>query len=163
MHFDKIQNKILSLKQAENRVKQWQSKDYVVVFTNGCFDILHFGHIHYLAQARDLGHKLVVGLNSAASVKRLKGARRPINDEATRQALLASLSMIDAVVVFEEDTPYNLIKTLMPNILVKGGDWLPEQIVGSDVVLANGGMVRSLPFIDGYSTTNIEAKILKGK
>ncbi len=159
MQFLTIQRKICSFAEAEKRVKQWQSKGYTVVFTNGCFDILHYGHIHYLAEARDLGHKLVVGLNSAASVKRLKGEHRPINDEATRQALLAALSMIDMVVVFEEDTPYNLIKTLVPNILVKGGDWSPSQIVGSDVVLANGGMVKSLPFIEGYSTTNIEAKI----
>jgi D-glycero-beta-D-manno-heptose 1-phosphate adenylyltransferase len=143
MKFVTIQRKICSFAEAKKRVKQWQSKDYVVVFTNGCFDILHYGHIHYLAEARDLGHKLVVGMNSAASVKRLKGAHRPINDEPTRQALLAALSMIDMVVVFEEDTPYNLIKTLMPNILVKGGDWSPAQIVGSDIVLANGGEVKS--------------------
>lgn len=131
----------------------------MIVFTNGCFDLLHYGHLHYLSAARELGDRLIVGLNSAASVSRLKGPHRPINDEATRQHLLAALEVVDAVVVFEEDTPLELIRNIMPDILVKGGDWKPEQIVGSQLVLEAGGQVRSLPYIEGYSTTAIEAKI----
>jgi D-glycero-beta-D-manno-heptose 1-phosphate adenylyltransferase len=158
-NFSKIHDKIKSFDEIKESVKDWQSKGYKVVFTNGCFDLLHYGHIHYLAEARDLGDKLIVGLNSAASVRRLKGINRPINDELTRQHLLAALAFVDAVVVFEDDTPYDLIKLIEPDILVKGGDWQPSQIVGSDIVLAKGGEVRSLPFIEGYSTTNIERKI----
>ncbi len=159
MTFEHIKNKIQDWDKLENSVKEWQSKGKKVVFTNGCFDLLHYGHIHYLAEARDLGDKLIVAMNSAASVKRLKGEHRPINDELTRQYLLAALEFVDAVVVFEEDDPFNLIKLIMPDILVKGGDWHPHQIIGSDVVLANGGKVQSLPYIDGYSTTNLEKKI----
>jgi D-glycero-beta-D-manno-heptose 1-phosphate adenylyltransferase len=161
-NFSKIHNKIKSFDEIKESVKDWQSNDYKIVFTNGCFDLLHYGHIHYLAEARDLGDKLIVGLNSAASVRRLKGINRPINDELTRQHLLAALAFVDAVVVFEDDTPYDLIKIIEPDILVKGGDWQPSQIVGSDIVLAKGGEVRSLPFIEGYSTTNIEKKIKEG-
>ena len=111
-----------------------------------------------MAEARDLGDRLIIGLNSASSVKRLKGEHRPINDEATRQHLLAALEFVDAVVVFEEDTPLELIKIVLPDVIVKGGDWKPEQIVGSDIVLANGGEVKSLAFKEGYSTTSIEDK-----
>ena len=140
-------------------VNIWRLTSQKIVFTNGCFDILHYGHIHYLAEAKALGDQLIVGMNSAASVKRLKGEHRPINDEQTRQYLLASLQMVDAIVSFEEDTPYNLIERVLPDILVKGGDWQIDQIVGSDIVLANGGEVKSLAFVEGYSTTNIEEKI----
>ena len=154
-----IKRKIYNFDTLRDKVRQWQSKGLTVVFTNGCFDLLHYGHLHYLADARDIGDKLVVGLNSAASVRRLKGVNRPINDELTRQYMLASLDMIDAVVVFEEDTPFNLINMIKPDILVKGGDWAVEQIVGSDIVLKNGGKVLSLPFVEGYSTTNLETKI----
>jgi D-glycero-beta-D-manno-heptose 1-phosphate adenylyltransferase len=163
MFFSKIEDKIKDINEIYTSVKGWKSKGYKIVFTNGCFDLLHYGHIHYLAEARDLGDKLVIGLNSAASVRRLKGINRPINDELTRQHLLAALAFVDAVVVFEEDTPYDLIKIIEPDILVKGGDWQPSQIVGSDIVLANGGEVKSLPFIEGYSTTNIEKKIKESK
>jgi D-glycero-beta-D-manno-heptose 1-phosphate adenylyltransferase len=163
MGFKKIKNKIQTWEQIEKTVNYWKSKNYSIVFTNGCFDILHYGHIHYLADAKKLGHKLIVGLNSAASVKRLKGNNRPINDEMTRQFLLASLQIVDAVVVFDTDTPYDLINLIKPQILVKGGDWKAEQIVGSDIVLKIGGIVKSLPFIEGYSTTNIEHKIWGSK
>ncbi len=159
MKFQNIKNKIQDWVQIKKTVTHWKSNNYKIVFTNGCFDLLHYGHIHYLAEARDLGDKLIVGLNSAASVKRLKGDNRPINDELTRQHLLAALEMVDAVVVFEQDTPYELIKIILPDILVKGGDWQPPQIVGSDIVLANHGEVKSLPYVEGYSTTNIEKKI----
>ncbi|MBK6620133.1 MAG: D-glycero-beta-D-manno-heptose 1-phosphate adenylyltransferase [Saprospirales bacterium] len=159
MTFEAIHNKIQTWDELRQTAKDWKSEGLRVVFTNGCFDILHFGHIHYLAQARDLGDRLVVGMNSGDSVRRLKGPGRPINDEATRLHLLAALSMVDAVTSFEEDTPYELIRLLLPDILVKGGDWAPESIVGSDLVLANGGAVRSLPYVEGYSTTLIEKKI----
>jgi len=154
-----IKAKVMDWQQARQRCSAWKSAGEKVVFTNGCFDILHYGHLHYLAQARDLGDRLVVGMNSASSVSRLKGLHRPINDEATRTMLMASLAFVDAVVLFEANTPLELIQLLQPDVLVKGGDWRPEQIVGSDVVLELGGQVLSLPFIDGYSTTAIEEKI----
>ncbi|MBL7827469.1 MAG: D-glycero-beta-D-manno-heptose 1-phosphate adenylyltransferase [Saprospiraceae bacterium] len=157
--FSTIESKIQSWEAAAQTVATWQNAGLSVVFTNGCFDILHYGHIHYLAAARDLGDKLVVGLNSAGSVRRLKGPTRPINDEATRTHLMAALAFVDVVVLFEEDTPLELIRQIQPDILVKGGDWTPDQIVGSADVLARGGKVLSLAFIDGYSTTNIEKKI----
>lgn len=161
-YFSTIEAKIQSSEQIRQTLAEWRAAGETIVFTNGCFDLLHFGHLHYLADARDLGDRLVVGLNSAASVRRLKGPNRPINDELTRTHLLAALAVVDAVVVFEGDTPLELIQLVQPEILVKGGDWKPEQIVGSDIVLARGGQVLSLPFVEGYSTTNIEQKILKG-
>jgi rfaE bifunctional protein nucleotidyltransferase chain/domain len=154
-----LRAKIHSRETAEAQVRSWRESGEVVVFTNGCFDLLHYGHLHYLAEARTLGNRLVIGLNSADSVRRLKGANRPINDEQTRLFQLAALEMVDAVVLFEEDTPYDLIKSLQPDILVKGGDWQPEQIVGAEMVLARGGQVKSLAFVEGYSTTRIEEKI----
>lgn len=157
--FAHIQQKIQTAGTLHDTVARWRAAGERIVFTNGCFDILHYGHLHYLAHARDLGDRLVIGLNSGDSVRRLKGPSRPINDEHTRAHLLAALEVVDAVVFFDEDTPLELIKAAMPDVLVKGGDWKPEQIVGSDVVLAHGGQVLSLPFVDGYSTTNIEKKI----
>ena len=159
MKFEKFHSKIQNWDVLSETITDWKSKGYKIIFTNGCFDLLHYGHIHYLSEARDLGDKLIVGMNSAASVRRLKGEHRPINDEPTRQHLLAALEPVDAVVVFEEDTPLDLIKMVMPDVLVKGGDWQPHQIVGSDIVLTNGGEVKSLPYLEGYSTTNIEQKI----
>ena len=159
MQFETIHNKIKSFDNIKNLVEQWKAEGQIVVFTNGCFDLLHYGHLHYLAAARDLGDRLVIGLNSKASVKRLKGAHRPLNDEMTRQHLLAALAFVDAVVVFEEDTPFELIQCVQPDILVKGGDYALNQIVGADIVLKNGGSVKSLPFIDGFSTTKLEQKI----
>ena len=159
MHFNEIHKKIKTFDEIEMSVEHWKANNLKIVFTNGCFDLLHYGHLHYLAAARDLGDRLVVGLNSADSVKRLKGAHRPLNDELTRQHLLAALAFVDAVVVFEEDTPFELIKRIKPNILVKGGDYALHQIVGADIVLENGGQVLSLPFIEGYSTTQLEQKI----
>lgn len=161
-HFAQLEQKIQTREQAAHTVAGWQAAGERVVFTNGCFDLLHYGHLHYLAQARDLGQRLVVGMNSGASVRRLKGPTRPINDEATRAHLLAALSVVDLVVIFDEDTPLDLIRAIGPDVLVKGGDWKPEQIVGADFVLEKGGQVLSLPFVDGYSTTNIEQKILRG-
>ena len=126
-----------------------------VVFTNGCFDILHYGHISYLAQARQLGDVLVVGLNSDASVKRLKGPSRPVNNQEARAFVLAALEMVDYVVIFEEDTPYNIITRVKPDILVKGGDYEIDNIVGGDFVRARGGQVLTIPFEDGFSTSSI--------
>lgn len=135
------------------------NKDKKVVFTNGCFDILHRGHVSYLNEAKSLGDVLIVGLNSDASVKRLKGESRPINNEEDRKFVLENLKAIDHVEIFREDTPLNLIKEVLPDTLVKGGDWKPEQIVGSQEVMANGGKVRSLNFVNGFSTTNVINKI----
>lgn len=155
-----ITNKIQNWQEAENQVSTWKNKGYKIVLTNGCFDLVHYGHLQYLATARALGDRLIVGLNSTSSVKRLKGEHRPINDDLTRQHLLASLQCVSLVVEFEEDTPLKLIQLLSPDILVKGGDWQVDQIVGSDWVLSKGGSVQNLPFVEGYSTTNIEEKIL---
>ena len=158
----KIKNKIQDWKTIQQTISEWKFSNKKIVFTNGCFDILHYGHIHYLAEARALGDKLVIGLNSSDSVKRLKGNHRPINDDLTRLHILAALECVDAVVIFEEDTPLELIKIVVPDILVKGGDYQPEDIVGSDIVLENGGDVRSLAFVEGYSTSSIENKIKTG-
>jgi D-beta-D-heptose 7-phosphate kinase/D-beta-D-heptose 1-phosphate adenosyltransferase len=160
---ERIRQKICSIDEAVRRVAQWRCQGERIVFTNGCFDLLHYGHIHYLSQARDLGHRLVVGLNSSTSVHRLKGPHRPINDEQTRTHALAALEVVDAVVLFDEDTPLYLIEALLPDVLVKGGDWAPEHIVGASVVLAHGGRVLSLPFVEGYSTTRIEQKIREAR
>ena len=136
----------------ENAVKLHQQK---IVFTNGCFDVLHFGHVHYLMEANALGDILVVGLNSDDSVRRLKGPSRPINGEKERAFVLAALSCVDYVVVFEEDTPKELIETVRPDVLVKGGDYALDQIVGADYVTRNGGTVTTLPFVEGFSSTRI--------
>jgi len=154
-----INQKIKTCDELEIIVKQWKFKNKKVVFTNGCFDILHYGHIRYLAKAKDEGDFLVVALNSSESISRLKGKHRPINDDLTRTYIMASLDFVDAVVVFNNDTPYELIDKIKPNLLVKGGDWKTHQIVGSDIVNKLGGVVKSLPFVKGYSTTGIEEKI----
>ncbi|MBI2521515.1 MAG: D-glycero-beta-D-manno-heptose 1-phosphate adenylyltransferase [Bdellovibrio sp.] len=130
-----------------------------IVFTNGCFDILHRGHVEYLKDAKSLGTILVVGLNSDASVKKLKGPERPINSEQDRKIVLENLRSVDFVQIFHEDTPLELIKYIRPNVLVKGGDWSVDKIVGSDFVLASGGDVKSLKFVNGFSTTNIISRI----
>ncbi|MFG1500480.1 D-glycero-beta-D-manno-heptose 1-phosphate adenylyltransferase [Halobacteriovorax sp. XZX-3] len=148
-------------------MKYQEAKDYVeanfsgqkIVFTNGCFDILHRGHLMYLNEAKKLGDVLIIGLNSDSSVKRLKGEDRPVNPENDRQFMLENLKAVDKVFIFDEDTPYELINAVLPNTLVKGGDWAIEQIVGHDIVTANGGQVLSLNFEDGYSTTNLIEKI----
>ena len=156
-----VREKIVTAEQLAEILRQLP--DQKVVFTNGCFDLVHQGHIDYLSKARDLGDVLVVGLNTDASVRRLKGPRRPINDEYSRALLLASMLFVDYVVLFGEDTPYELIKTLQPDILVKGSDYKPENIVGYDIVMAKGGRVETLDFLPGFSTTSIEDKILKNR
>ncbi len=161
-HWQSIQNKIQSFSQIEATSKNWRANGEKIIFTNGCFDMLHYGHLHYLTAARALGDRLIVGVNSKESVARLKGAHRPINDDLTRYHLLASLACVDAVVEFIGNTPYSLIEQVLPDVLVKGGDYEVEDIVGADLVLENGGEVRVLDFVEGYSTTGIEKKI-RGK
>ena len=154
-----IQSKILNGKELNSTLARWRLKGHPIIFTNGCFDLIHPGHLSLLTSCKDYGGKLIIGLNSDASVKRLKGQHRPIKDEESRALLLASLVFVDAVVIFEEDTPLNLIKAIAPEILLKGGDWDVSQIVGADQVLSYGGQVETIPFVDGFSTTNLEEKI----
>lgn len=150
-------NSMSKIKDSSFFEKEFQNirEDRKVVFTNGCFDLLHAGHVAYLQEAREQGDLLVLGLNSDDSVSRLKGPTRPIQKEDDRAFILAGLECIDYVCLFTEDTPFQLIEKVKPNVLVKGGDWKPEQIVGSDIVLAAGGEVKSLKFVEGRSTTNI--------
>lgn len=154
-----VKSKVLSIEEAQKQIAIWKLKDQKVVFTNGCFDILHLGHVHYLAEAKSLGNKMVLGLNTDASVKRLKGPERPINNELARALVLASLHCIDAIVFFGEDTPLELIKALSPDILVKGADYKPEEIVGYDVLMSYGGEVKTIELEPGYSTTAVLEKI----
>lgn len=158
---EKIKAKILSGESLEFQLNRWRFFNKKIVFTNGCFDLLHAGHIDCLSKAADMGDVLIIGLNSDDSVKRLKGKNRPINNQEQRSLILASLSFVSAVVLFEEDTPYDLISNIKPHILVKGGDYKPEQIAGADIVLANGGEVRIIDLLHGYSTSDIENRILK--
>lgn len=154
-----VQEKILDWEQAKWQCELWKKSGAKIIFTNGCFDLIHYGHLQYLAEASRLGDKLVIGLNSDQSVARLKGRHRPIKDEKNRGALLASLLFVDLVVKFEEDTPLELIKSLLPDVLVKGGDYVIDDIVGAKEVMANGGKVQTLSFVEGYSTSALEAKI----
>src|SRR5688572_369077 len=152
---DIISTRILPLSEAQKTILQWRITGKTVSFTNGIFDILHRGHIFSLSQAAAEGDYLIVGLNSDASTKRLKGESRPVNDEQSRALVLASLLMVDMVVIFEEDTPLNLITTLQPDVLVKGGDYTLDQIVGAKEVMAAGGKVIINPIVEGFSTTGI--------
>jgi D-glycero-beta-D-manno-heptose 1-phosphate adenylyltransferase len=145
------------------KISYWNFRGNNIVFTNGCFDILHLGHVDYLSKAADLGDVLIVGLNSDESVRKIKGGNRPILDQKSRAMTLASFSFIDAVILFVEDTPLELIKMIQPDILVKGSDYNSDEIVGADVVLARGGCIQIIPLIEGYSTTAIENKIQKAK
>lgn len=157
-HLEKIYDKILDDNSLEERLKLWRKEGKTIVFSNGCFDILHRGHVEYLSKAADLGDKLIIGLNTDNSVKRLKGPSRPVNDEKARAVVLAGLEFVDAVVFFEEDTPYNLIKSVQPDVLVKGNDYKAEDIVGYDIVTAKGGKVETIELVDGFSTTKILEK-----
>lgn len=148
-----------SLESLGNQVGEWRRQGESIVFTNGCFDILHLGHITYLEEASTLGGKLIVAINGDDSVRRLKGKNRPLQDEKARLSLVAALESVDGVVIFSEDTPLQVIQAIRPDVLVKGGDYSPEQIVGSDVVLSYGGRVLSLSLLKGYSTTNLENKV----
>lgn len=155
-----IKKKIHSREMLLRQLAVWRMKDYKIVFTNGCFDLLHHGHIDYLSKASDLGDVLVIGVNSDSSVKKLnKGANRPIQNENDRVLILSAFQFIEALIIFDEDTPYELIKAVQPDVLVKGGDWKENEIVGADIVKAKGGFVITIPFVESYSTTNIEKKI----
>ena len=155
--------KLQSRPALQKRLTALRRRGKRIVFTNGCFDLIHPGHVRYLRAAKRLGDVLVVGLNSDASVRRLKGPQRPLVAQRDRGEVLAALEMVDYVTVFDEDTPYQLIRALQPDVLVKGGDWAPDRIVGADIVRARGGRVRSLKFAKGYSTTALlnEARKLK--
>lgn len=156
---DILSKKIYSLEQLKPQLAIWRFQDKKIVFTNGCFDLLHLGHIDYLAKSADLGQKLIVGLNSDQSISEIKGAGRPITDETSRTGILAALFFVDAVVLFDEQTPLNLIRGIKPDVIVKGADYTPDQIVGADIVLQNGGEVKTIAYLPGYSTTAIEGKI----
>ncbi len=161
MEYHKVlEDKIISGNILVKRLNLWHLFGKKIVFTNGCFDILHQGHIDYLSKARDLGDALVVGLNSDSSVKRLnKSPERPINTGQSRAIILASLLFVDAVVLFDEDTPYELIEIVQPNVLVKGADYKPEEIVGVDIVKAKGGEIVTIELTQGFSTTALIQKI----
>lgn len=154
-----IQNKIYKISELKLIVNQWKMLSKKVVFTNGCFDIIHRGHNTYLLEAAELGNKLIVAVNSDESVRKLKGPNRPIVDEYSRAFNLASHTYIDAVILFDEDTPLNLINELQPDVLIKGGDYTVETIIGAKEVLSYGGKVEIIPFLEGYSTTNVIEKI----
>jgi rfaE bifunctional protein nucleotidyltransferase chain/domain len=154
-----LTSKISDLTTLKVQVQNWQSEGKKVVFTNGVFDLLHIGHITYLAKAAELGDKLIIGLNADSSVRRIKGETRPVNDQSSRAAILAAMFFVDAIVVFEEDTPLNLISTLLPDYLVKGADYTVDNIVGAKEVIANGGDVKTINFVEGYSSTSIINKI----
>lgn len=158
----KIKSKIYSSDTLDIVLGEWKKKNKKIVFTNGCFDILHRGHIEYLSKAADLGDVLFIGVNTDASVQKLKGNDRPLQDEISRLMILAALDFVDGVMLFNEDTPYELISKIKPHILVKGADYKPEEIVGYDIVKANGGEVKTIEFLPGYSTSAIEQKIKKG-
>ena len=161
-HLEKINDKIISLEALKLRVENWKSSSEKIVFTNGCFDILHRGHIDVLAKTADLGDKLIIGLNSDSSIRKLKEENRPIVDEKSRALLLAAFSFVDAIVLFSEQTPINLITDIRPDILAKGGDYKIEEIVGHEVVQQNGGEVITIPLTEGFSSTNIIDKIQNG-
>jgi rfaE bifunctional protein nucleotidyltransferase chain/domain len=154
-----ILQKIFKLYSLKEQIKVWKKQGYKIVFTNGVFDILHVGHISYLAKASELGNKLILGVNANDSVKRLKGPTRPVNDQGCRAMILASLFFVDAVVIFEEDTPLDLIVNLKPDILVKGADYSIDKIVGAKEVISNGGSVKTIYFVDGFSSSFIIKKI----
>ena len=156
-----LKRKILSKNNLKSQLAIWRFQNKKIVFTNGCFDIIHAGHIDYLSKARDLGDVLFIGLNTDDSVRRLKGENRPVNDENARAIALAAMQFVDAVVLFDEDTPYELIKLVKPDILVKGSDYKPEDIVGADIVLAKGGKIKTINFLEGYSTSGIIERIRK--
>lgn len=145
----------------KRRISIYKFQGKKIVFTNGCFDILHRGHIEYLAKAASLGDVLIIGLNTDASVRKLKGENRPVQDEKSRALILSSLRFVSHVILFDEETPYELIKALQPDILVKGADYKEDEIIGADIVKRNGGKVETIEFVDGFSTSNILDKACK--
>jgi len=162
MYLDLIKSKIYSRNDIQKQIDIWRSENKNIVFTNGCFDILHLGHIEYLAKSKDLGDILILGINSDESPYfKTKGDNRPINDQESRAMISSSLLFVDAIVLFDEETPLNLIELIKPDILVKGGDYKKEEIVGYDVVKSNGGEIIIIELTEGYSTTKIIEKLNK--
>lgn len=158
--FELIENKLFKeSNELASKLAFWRFKGLRIVFTNGCFDVLHAGHIKYLSKAANLGDVLIIGLNTNSSVKRLKGESRPINDEIARAMVLGACFFVNAIVLFDEDTPYELIKFIQPDVLVKGSDYKPESIVGYDIVKNKGGEVVTIDFLEGYSSTSIINKM----
>ncbi len=155
---NQIRSKIKTLDEIIAASENWQSQNKRIVFTNGCFDIVHLGHIDYLSRAADLADVLVIGVNTDASVSRIKGKNRPLQDELSRSTLLASFQFVEAVVLFDDDTPYELIKAIQPDVLVKGSDYKEADIVGADIVGDKGGKIVTIDFLDGYSTSSIIEK-----
>jgi rfaE bifunctional protein nucleotidyltransferase chain/domain len=153
--FENVKHKIITYDQLDRYLAYWNFRGLKVVFTNGCFDILHLGHVEYLSKAASFGDIMVVGLNSDKSVKSIKGPSRPVQDELCRSTILASLQFVDKVILFDQDTPYELIKKVQPDILVKGADYKPENIVGYDIVKAKGGEIKTIDLVEGHSTTGI--------
>ena len=162
---DKILQKIHVLEETEDYtyllIKHWKSENKTIVFTNGCFDILHFGHVSYLSDAKEMGDKLIIGINMDDSIRRLKGEGRPINELDSRMVVLASMECVDMVIPFREDTPLKLIEQIVPDILVKGADYKAEDIVGYDIVTKSGGKVETVDYLKGYSVTEMLKKIRK--
>lgn len=156
-----MRTKLTTLKALQRKLSAARNRGQKIVFTNGCFDILHKGHTSYLSKAKELGDILVVGLNSDASVRRIKGPERPLNDEKDRAEVLSALSSVDHVLIFREETPLKLIQALRPQVLVKGGDWKKKDVIGGSFVEAHGGRVRLIPYIRGFSTTGLLEKIRK--
>ena len=162
---DLLRSKIYYFSKEEDKINLmrllafWRFREKKIVFTNGCFDILHLGHIDYLSKSADLGDILIIGLNTDSSVKKIKNAGRPVNDENARAKILSSIGFVNAIVLFDETTPYNLIKMICPDVLIKGSDYKPENIVGYDIVKANGGEIITIDFLKGYSTSSIIEKI----
>jgi rfaE bifunctional protein nucleotidyltransferase chain/domain len=155
--------KIVSIQQLSRKLKRHLRENRKIAFTNGCFDILHFGHVRYLEKAKRPGRVLIVGLNSDLSVFRIKGPGRPVNHERKRAGILAALACVDYVVIFSEDTPYRLIQSIRPDVLIKGADWKGKEIVGEDIVRANGGRIELIPYIRGLSTTYLINRIRQGE
>lgn len=160
-HYQRVKDKIIQDDELDHLIKEWKNEGEQIVFTNGCFDIIHQGHIDYLSKAADKGSKLIIGVNTDHSVSKIKGPSRPIQDEYSRMMILAGMGFVDALILFNEDTPINLINRVIPNILVKGSDYNAEDIVGYDTVVSNGGQVETIDFLPGYSTTSIEERIKK--
>jgi rfaE bifunctional protein nucleotidyltransferase chain/domain len=159
-HLEKIHSKIASAAEGVEIIAQWRKEKCKIVFTNGCFDLLHKGHIDYLSRAADMGTHLIVGLNTDASVSRIKGPSRPISDETSRGLVMAALEFVSLVIFFDDATPYGLISMVQPDILVKGSDYTPDSIVGADIVKKRGGLVTTIGFIPGYSTSAIVKRII---
>lgn len=156
----KIKQKVFEKKQLLQQIELWKSEGKKIVFTNGCFDIIHAGHVDYLSKAADLGDILIIGVNTDASVSKIKGIHRPIQNEYSRLLVLSSMEFVNALVLFNEDTPESLINAIVPDVLVKGSDYKAEDIVGYALVNAHGGKVETIDFLEGYSTSAIEKKII---